>query len=494
MDEVVLLYRPLIIEPFIMSRSFIFQKSTLKLFFSLLVPLALWLLPSSAFGIEGLTIIQHRVIALFALAAIFWVLEPIPIYATSILLITLELLLISDSGLIFLRDKGAENFGTPMSYKEIMGTFASPVILLFLGGFFLAIAATKYRLDQNIAGVLLKNFGDKPKWVLLGLMCITAVFSMFMSNTATTAMMLSILIPVLKVFPAHDKGRTAFVLGIPIAANLGGLGTPIGTPPNAIALKFLTGSDLTFGKWMAFGFPIVVIMVFVAWLLILFFFPSPTKQIKLALSVDFLKTPKAILVYITFIITIILWLFDFVHGMNSYVVAMIPVCVFLCTSIINKEDLKLISWDVLWLVSGGIAIGLALDKSGLGQKLIGGIPFETFHPYTIFLACCFIGLVMANFMSHTATANLVLPLLATIGTTISGLELIGGSQLMIIGTTMCISLGMSLPISSPPNALANATGEIKTNEMAKVGVFVGLIGLLVVTVVITILKITNFLS
>jgi len=477
-----------------MIRSSVFNKDTFKLFISLLIPGVLWFMPSTSFGIEGLTIIQHRVIALFALAVFFWILEPIPIYATSILLITLELLLISDSGLSFLIDQESENFGTAISYQEIMATFASPVILLFLGGFFLAIAATKYRLDQNIAGVLLKYFGEKPKWVLLGLMCITAVFSMFMSNTATTAMMLSILIPVLKVFPAQDKARTAFMLGVPVAANLGGIGTPIGSPPNAIAFKFLPDANLTFGKWMAFGVPVVIVMLTIAWLLLVFFFRSPTKQVKLSLTVDFQKSRKAILVYVIFILTIALWLFDFVHGLNSYVVAMIPVTVFLSTGIINKEDLKLISWDVLWLVSGGIALGLALDKTGLAQALINSIPFDSFHPYVLFIMAAFIGLFMANFMSNTATANLVLPLLASIGTAVSGLESIGGGQLIIIGTTLCISCAMSLPISTPPNALAHATGEIETKDMAKVGVLIGLIGMIIICICMAILNATHFLS
>jgi sodium-dependent dicarboxylate transporter 2/3/5 len=470
------------------------DKKWIKLSFAILIPTMLALMPTSWLPIEGLTIIQHRVLVLFFLAALFWVLEPIPIYATSILLITLELLLISDSAFIFFKDHGDGNFGVSMSHQEIMSTFASPVILLFLGGFFLATAATKYRLDQNIAGVLLKNFGDKPKWVLLGLMCITAVFSMFMSNTATTAMMLSILIPVLKFFPAQDKARTAFVLGIPIAANLGGIGTPIGTPPNAIALKFLSQSDLTFGKWMAFGLPIVIIMLTIAWLLLIIFYRSDTKQIKVSLPVDFQTSPKAVLVYVTFILTILLWLFDFVHGMNSYVVAMIPVTVFLSTGIINKEDLKLISWDVLWLVSGGIALGLALDKTGLAKTLINAIPFESLNPYTLFAMAAFIGLFMANFMSNTATANLLLPLIASIGTAISGLELVGGSELIIVGTTLCISCAMSLPISTPPNALAHATGEIKTKDLARVGVLIGLIGLVVVIGTMTILNALNFLK
>lgn len=470
------------------------NKKNIKLFVSIVIPLLLLILPASAFGIEGLTVIQHRVIVLFSLAALFWILEPIPIFATSILLITLELIMISDSSFLPFQGEANATFGQPMSYHEIMDTFASPVVLLFLGGFFLAAAATKYRLDQNIAGVLLKNFGEKPQGVLLGLMAITALFSMFMSNTATTAMMLSILIPVLSVFSPKDKARTAFVLGIPIAANLGGIATPIGTPANAIALKFLASSHITFGKWMAFGFPLVVIMLLVAWGLLLVFYPTSTKQIKLNLSVDFVKSPKAIVVYITFLLTIFLWLFDFLHGMNAYVVAMIPVSVFLATGIINKEDLKYISWDVLWLVSGGIALGLALGKTGLTDVLMKNISFESLHPYVLFITVCMMGLFLASFMSHTAAANLILPFLATMGTSLAGLESIGGSTLMIIGTTISISLAMALPISTPPNALAHATGQVQTSDLAKTGALVGLIGLIVVGLLMVILHTTHFFS
>jgi sodium-dependent dicarboxylate transporter 2/3/5 len=212
----------------------------IKLWIGLVLSLLVLLLPVSAFPLENLSVIEQRVIAIFVFAALFWILEPIPIYATSILIIVLELVLISDSGFVAFQGEGVVQTEL-LSHKEIMATMASPIILLFLGGFFLALAATKYRLDVNLARVLLRPFGDQPRWVMLGLMVITALFSMFMSNTATTAMMLSILVPVLKAFPKHDRGRTGLALSIPVAANLGGIGTPIGTPPNAIALKYLTG-------------------------------------------------------------------------------------------------------------------------------------------------------------------------------------------------------------------------------------------------------------
>ncbi|MEZ4773379.1 MAG: DASS family sodium-coupled anion symporter [Bacteroidia bacterium] len=470
------------------------DKKNLKLFFSIILPLILLILPASAFGIEGLTVIQQRVIALFALAALFWVLEPIPIFATSILLITLELVMISDSSFLPFRGEATAEFGNAMSYHEIMDTFASPVILLFLGGFFLAAAATKYRLDQNIAGVLLRYFGEKPHWVLLGLMSITAVFSMFMSNTATTAMMLSILIPVLSIFPPKDPARTAFVLGIPVAANLGGIGTPIGTPANAIALKFLASSHISFGTWMAFGVPIVILMLLFAWLLLVLFYRTPTQQIRLNIPVSFVKTPKAVIVYVTFLLTVFLWLTDFLHGMNAYVVGLIPVSIFLATGIINKEDLKVISWDVLWLVSGGIALGLALTKTGLAQAVIDSISLDSMSPVAIFMAACLMGMLLANFMSHTATANLILPLLAGLGASVASLASVGGTELIIIGTTISTSLAMSLPISTPPNALAHATGLIQTKDLARVGILIGITGIIIVGLTMYILHTSHFLS
>ena len=270
------------------------MRQNLRYIIPILIPLFILLLPASAFPLEGLTVIQQRVIAIFLLAALCWVMEPIPIYATSVVIIVLELLLLSDKSLYLFRlDQGQPHFGDLMSYSEIMATFASPIIMLFLGGFFLAMAATKYRLDVNLARVLLKPFGNQPKYVMFGLMLITAVFSMFMSNTATTAMMLSILAPVITLFGAKDPGRIAFALSIPVAANIGGIGTPIGTPPNAIALKYLTGENLiTFGEWMFFGVPFVAVLLVFAWWLINKLYPATQQSIELTIQGKFLKPQK----------------------------------------------------------------------------------------------------------------------------------------------------------------------------------------------------------
>ena len=466
----------------------------IKTLLALGLPLLILIMPLSWIPLADITLVEQRIIAIFLFAALFWILEPIPIYATSILIIVAELIMVSDKGFLPFRTAAdPAQLGELMSYKEIMATFASPIILLFLGGFFLAMAATKFRLDQNLARVLLRPFGTRPSSVMLGLMVITAIFSMFMSNTATTAMMLSILVPVLAVFEPGDRGQIAFVLAIPVAANIGGIGTPIGTPPNAIALKYLTGdAAVSFGAWMGFGIPYVVVMLFICWRLLLWLFPISTPAIKLAIKGQFLQTRKARLVYVTFAGTILLWLTDFLHGMNSYTVAMIPVGVFLAFDIINKDDLKKISWDVLWLVAGGIALGLGLESSGLAVHLVGEIPFASLSPVVIFLIAAFLTMLMANFMSNTATANLLMPIIAAVGVSIEAMADIGGVKALIIGVALSASLGMALPISTPPNALAHATGLLETKDMAKAGVPIAIIGLALVFVAVYLMRLVGF--
>ena len=176
----------------------VFTKSA-EAIFVLFVTLLLWNLPSSSFGIEGLTIVQQRIIAIFAFATLMWVLEVVPSWATSVAIIGLMLLFTSDSGIKFMCDP--EKVGDLLSYKGIMACFADPVIMLFIGGFILAIAATKTGLDAQLAKALLKPFGTKSENVLLGFLLITGLFSMFVSNTATAAMMLTFLTPVFKQLP-----------------------------------------------------------------------------------------------------------------------------------------------------------------------------------------------------------------------------------------------------------------------------------------------------
>lgn len=462
----------------------------LKLLIALLIPIAVLLIPLS-----GFTTIEQRFVALFFLAALLWVLEPIPVFATSVLIIVLELIIVSDKGLFVFRNiHNSSGFGELISYKAIMATFASPIIMLFLGGFFLAKAASKYMLDINLARVLIRPFGKQPKYVMLGLMIITAVFSMFMSNTATVAMMLALITPILALFGKDDPGRVALLLAIPFSANIGGIGTPIGTPPNAIAMKYLTGpSAIGFGEWMSFAVPYVVVMIVVSWFILVKMFPYRQKKVDLRITGTFLKTGKAITVYLTFIATILLWLTDFIHGMNSYVVAMLPVAVFVVAGILGPEDIKRLNWDVLWLISGGIALGMGLDKSGLSFHLIKLIPFSHFPPVVIAFIASMGGVFMSTFISNTATANLFLPIISALAVSLHSLGLFQSEGSLVIIVAISCSLAMSLPVSTPPNAIAYASGDIKSNDMLKAGTIVGGIGLFGAYIMLYFLVSTGFI-
>ncbi|KLN67169.1 SLC13 family permease [Vibrio sp. VPAP30] len=454
----------------------------IKLLISFGLPIGVLFMPIDWIPIDDLTLIQHRLLAIFLLAALLWVLEPVPVFATSILIIALELVMISDKGLHLFRNPPAgHDLGELMNYTDIFSAFSSPIIILFMGGFALAIAASKYELDNNLARVLLKPFGHQPKFIMLGLMLITAVFSMFMSNTATTVMMLALLGPIVASAPRGDIGIKALVLCIPIAANTGGIATPIGTPPNAIALQYLTGENsIDFLSWMMMGLPFVIVQLTIAWFLLQKLFPSSQQTMKLKLDGQFQKNWRAMVVYATFASTILLWMTTKLHGMNTYVVSIIPLAVFTLTGIMGKAELKLINWDVLWLVAGGIAIGIGLDKTGLAAALAHAIDYESLSPVAVVLTLSIVCWLMANFMSNTATANLLMPIAAAIGASMESLASVGGLQGLLVVVAFSASLGMILPVSTPPNSLAYSTGLIESKDMAKTGLIIGLIGLAIV--------------
>lgn len=440
------------------------MKDWIALGIVLALTIFLWAVPTSFFGIEGLTPVMQRTIAIFVFTALMWIIEVIPTWTTSVVSMVIMLLTISNKGFGFMIFEGA---GTMVDYKSIMAAFADPVIMLFLGGFVLAIAASKVGLDVILAKALLKPFGKNPKMVLLGFLFIIGIFSMFMSNTATAAMFLTFLAPVLATLPSDEKGKVGLALAIPIAANLGGMGTPIGTPPNAIALGALqnAGISVTFMDWMIRMVPYVVIMLLLAWVLLMFLFPFKTKSIELKIegTSNASKRDK-IIVSVTFAITIILWMGEAIFGISSNIVALIPFAVFTATGVFSKDDLKEIDWSVLWMVAGGFALGTALNKTGLASALINAVPFASWNIIVVMLAGGFICYLLSNFISNSAAANLIVPILAVVGTALlddptasESFIAVGGLKTLIVGVAISASLAMCLPISTPPNALAHST-------------------------------------
>lgn len=458
-----------------------------KLLVCTIILIILWNMPTSFFGISNLSIVEQRTIAVFCFATFMWICEAIPAWNTSVAIIVILLFCASDSSLTLLNNGyTTDQLGSLISYKKIMACFADPIIMLFIGGFILAIAATKSGLDIKLARIMLKPFGTKSENVLLGFILVTGLFSMFLSNTATAAMMLTFLAPVLKSLPANGKGKICLALAIPIGANIGGIGTPIGTPPNAIALKFLNDPEglnlsIGFGQWMMFMFPFALVLLFIAWRVLLLLFPFTQKQIELNIQESNerqLKPWQEKFVYIIFLITILLWMTDKISGVNSNVVAMLPVGAFCVAGIIKRQDLEEINWSVLWMVAGGFALGLALQDTGLASHLIDTIPFNTWSPILMIVGSGVLCYAMANFISHTATANLLIPILAMAGISAAdNLAPLGGVSTLLIGVALGSSLAMVMPISTPPNALAHATGLIEQKQMMRVGLIMGITGL-----------------
>lgn len=420
----------------------------------------------------GLSVQGHHVFSIFLMAIALWISEGIPLHATAAVIIFLEILMISDVGLLTL----PEDFNAP-SYKSFFNALAHPVLMLFLGGFFLADGASKFSLDRNLARVMLRPFGRSPKMILMGLMIITAVFSMFMSNTATTATMMAVVLPVIAALPAGDRMRAGLALSIPVAANVGGIGTPVGTPPNAIALGALSnaGYTITFVQWMIMAIPFMIIILAFSWVVLSWLFKSQAKEITLTIDSKFDKSRPAIIFYATFAITILLWMTENLHGISSYVVGFLPVVVLLSTRVFTTDDMKGIAWHVLWLVAGGIALGSAVGSSGFDEWLLGLISWNTLPPAALTFTLCLAALLMGTVISHSATANLLVPIGVTLAMSPDvNISPVWAGVFIAIGS----SLAMCFPISTPPNAIAYSSGAVTTRDMAISGLLIGAFGLI----------------
>ena len=448
-----------------------------------IIALTIAMLPTGLFGIDGLTPIQQRVIAIFVWAALMWIVEAVPAWTTSLLIIVIMLLTVSDSGISAL----ISGYDTKelMSYKAIMNTFANPTVMLFMGGFILALVASKSGIDVSMARAMLKPFGSRPRIVLLGFILVTAIFSMFVSNTATAAMMLTFMAPIIRQLPPTEKGTTALALAIPIGANIGGLATPIGTPPNGIALQYINDVDglnlgVDFGEWTLVMAPLMLVILLISWVLLSAMFPFTAKKVNLTIIGGAKRGWRTYVIYATLAVTILLWMFEKVTGINSYVVALIPIGVFAITRIIKSSDLKDIDWACLWMVAGGFALGEGMSKTGLAKALVAAIPFDSWPVMMVLLGGGFICWLLSQFISNSAATALMVPIMVAVGKGMEGaLGDFGGVGTLLIGVAMSASFAMSLPISTPPNAIAYSTGLIKTKQMFITGMLIGTLSLVI---------------
>ena len=231
--------------------------------------------------------------------------------------------------------------------------------------------------------------------------------------------------------------------------------------------------------------PYVLIMILIAWFLLRLFFPFKTKKLVLEIPENTRKKDwKLYVVWITFVGTILLWATESLTKINSNIVAWVPLGVFTATGLFGKEEIKEINWNVLWLVAGGFCLGYLMQDTGLAKVLIDAIPFGSMSVVLVMIVAGVVCYFLSNFISNSATAALLIPILMVIASGMADPEAannaqflaIGGTRAMTVFVALCASIAMLFPISTPPNAIASATGMVSTKDMTKVGIVIGVIG------------------
>ncbi|HAV63870.1 MAG TPA: sodium:sulfate symporter [Verrucomicrobiales bacterium] len=413
---------------------------------------------------------------IFVLATLLWVTEALPLFATSLLVLGLEVVLLANPG-----EWDGLGFETaePVGYRQFIAAAADPILLLFFGGFLLARAAVNEGVDQAMSALLLRPFGRKPRMILLGLMCVTALFSMWMSNTATTAMMITLVAPMVARLPPEDRFRKGLFLCVPFAANIGGMGTPISSPPNAVAVGYLAklGTPVTFLQWMLIGVPLMIVLILFAWEL-LWRLHRPAGD---DLPIETVRRPltrRSWFVAGVFSVTVLLWMTDQLHGLPASVVALLPAVAFTATGMLRREDVNSLDWHILILIAGGIVLGFGIQRTGLDEIFVGWLPLDRGISALLVIAVLVIAtLLLSTFMSNTAAANLLLPIGVSTATALGGGALITDVAISIALTS---AVAMALPISTPPNAIAYGAGGLTVKDMARTGAIIGIVAALAI--------------
>ena len=430
-------------------------------------------------------ITQDYVMFLMFFAIGLWITEAIPPFAVGILII----------GFIVFT-MGRES---TIDVQQYVQTWSDGVIWLFLGGFFLAEGMKKTKLDIVLMKFALPKFGTKSKYILLGLMIITAVTSAFMSNTATTALMIASITPIAIQLGKEAPLNKAILLGIPSAAAFGGMATIIGSAPNAIAVGALeaVGVRISFVEWMMVGTPVSFILTVIFWRILLIKYNLRNEN----LSLDFLteeeiidedmmeeeKIKKRIVVGV-FLLTFGLWLTSKFTGIPTSAISGIPIVAFTMLGIIDADDVRSLPWDVLMLVAGGLALGMAIQEQGLATYFVSQISNFQIEYYALLLLFGLITVTLSNFMSNTAASSILIPVAISLS------SLAGNYSPMILPLVIGLSssCALLLPVSTPPNAIAYSTGNLNQKDFMLGGISIGLLGPLV-AIVITLVMVTFFI-
>ena len=404
----------------------------------------------------------NKGIAVLLFVAILWFTEAVHITVTALMVPVL-----------------AAVIGIPeMNVKTALSGFADPIIYIFFGGFALATALHMQRLDRKIALWLISLSRGNMKIAVLAIFGVTAFLSMWISNTATAAMMLPLALGMMDHLD-REKERKTFVfvlLGIAYCASIGGLGTIVGSPPNAIAAKAL---ELDFVGWMKMGLP-MMLLILPLMLISLYIILRPNLSERVEVKEEHIPwTLHRVLAMLIFLCAVVAWILGDkikpVFGITNpdtvvALAAAVAVVVFGVTR--WKEIARNTDWGVLLLFGGGIALSTLLQKSGaslaLGQQL--ATAFVLAHPLIVILAVAAFIIFLTEFTSNTASAALLVPIFASIATQM-GLP----KEVLVFVIGIGASCAFMLPVATPPNAIVFGTGLIKQREMMRVGILLNIL-------------------
>ncbi|HWP71109.1 MAG TPA: SLC13 family permease [Gemmatimonadaceae bacterium] len=444
---------------------------------------------------------QH-VLGLAAWMAIWWVTEPVPLAATSLL----------PAGLL-------PALGV-MSGRDAVAPYANELVFLFLGGFLLAAALERWNAHARIAYGLISAIGLSGRRIVLGVMLATGVISMWISNTATAAMMYPIVLAITPLFSGADRDaqhtRTALLLGMAYAASIGGMGTLLGTPPNLIlagAAKELAGQEVSFLSFLAFGVPLVVILLPLCWALLVFVL-FPSRATLDSRATDVLRDRRTALgplrggelaTLCVFIATAMAWLarerkefgaftvpglVDIAPRLTDATIGILGALVLFVIpardrdgssrSLLTWEEARVIPWDVLLLFGGGLSLAAAMESTGLARWLgdhmsvLGSLP-----PIAIYLGLALFVLVLSELASNTAVATMMMPIVATLAKAVDQPPL-----LLMLVAALAASTGFALPVATPPNTIVFGSGQIRVKDMVRAGLLLDAVAVLLLVAVV----------
>ena len=380
--------------------------------------------------------------------------------------------------------------GAKSAAKKIFADMFGPVIMLLLGGFSIAAALSKQNIAKSLAAAVLGRAGSKPVWVLLANMFVSTFSSMWISNVAAPVLCFSLISPILRNLPPKSNYAKALIIGIALAANVGGMASPIASPQNVIAMGIMQPSP-SWLEWFAIAIPISIVLDLAIWGLIIAVYQpgdqgTSVPEIASHSTVDKFNWKQYFVIFIT-CFTILLWCLEsqienIIGDMG--VIAIFPILAFFGTGILTKDDWNSMLWSVVVLAMGGISLGKAVESSGLLKNLTSQIvPYLSELPlfYCLILFSTIV-LVIASFISHTVGALILLPVISQVGMSLPDPE----PRILVMAAALMCSGAMGLPVSSFPNmnaiSLDGPTGVpwLTVADFLKVGLFSSLIALAVV--------------